>query len=52
MTLTGITSVMPRCLAGGGGDDAESDAPARDAKPKKKRGLLRGVIGGALGLPG
>ncbi|MGN7929016.1 hypothetical protein [Sphingopyxis sp. 22461] len=34
-----------------GGGDTDSDAPAGDAKPKKKRGLLRG-IGGALGLPG
>jgi len=32
-----------------GGDD--EDAPAADEKPKKKRGLLRG-LGGALGLPG
>jgi len=34
------------------GADAESDAPASDTKPKKKRGLLRGVVGSALGLPG
>ncbi|MBB6425315.1 hypothetical protein [Sphingopyxis sp. JAI128] len=34
------------------GEDAESDTRTSDAKPKKKRGLLRGVIGGALGLPG
>lgn len=34
-----------------GADDEEEDAPATDAKPKKKRGLLRG-LGGALGLPG
>ncbi|MHA4837895.1 hypothetical protein [Sphingopyxis sp. MSC1_008] len=34
------------------GADAESDAPASDIKPKKKRGLLRGVVGSALGLPG
>jgi len=32
--------------------DADSDTPTGDAKPKKKRGLLRGVVGGALGLPG
>jgi opacity protein-like surface antigen len=35
-----------------GGDDDGDDASAEDAKPKKKRGLLRGVIGGALGIPG
>ncbi|HWT43240.1 MAG TPA: hypothetical protein VN152_11375, partial [Sphingopyxis sp.] len=35
-----------------GGEDADSDTRTSDAKPKKKRGLLRGVIGGALGLPG
>lgn len=35
-------------LMGGGDDD---DAAAEDAKPKKKRGLLRGIIGGALGVP-
>jgi hypothetical protein len=35
-----------------GGSDTDSDTPAGDAKPKKKRGLLRGVVGGALGLPG
>lgn len=34
-----------------GGDAADDDAPA-DAKPKKKRGLLRGIVGGALGVPG
>lgn len=34
------------------GEDADSDTPAGDAKPKKKRGLLRGAIGGALGFPG
>lgn len=39
-------------MAGGDGDDGDNDARAGDAKPKKKRGLLRGVIGGALGLPG
>lgn len=35
-----------------GGEDADSDTRTSEAKPKKKRGLLRGVIGGALGLPG
>ncbi|HWW55699.1 MAG TPA: hypothetical protein VN047_02290 [Sphingopyxis sp.] len=35
-----------------GGSDTDSETPAGDAKPKKKRGLLRGVVGGALGLPG
>lgn len=35
-----------------GGGDTDSDTPIGDAKPKKKRGLLRGVVGGALGLPG
>lgn len=39
-------------MAGGDGEDADEDVPASEAKPKKKRGLLRGVIGGALGLPG
>ena len=34
-----------------GGVTADDDAPA-DAKPKKKRGLLRGIVGGALGVPG
>lgn len=50
MSMLGVdvTSLM----ASGGGDDAENDARAGDAKPKKRRGLLRGVIGGALGLPG
>ncbi len=32
--------------------DAPDEAPAEESKPKKKRGLLRGVIGGALGIPG
>lgn len=50
MSMLGVD--LASLMAGSGGDDAESDAPARDAKPKKKRGLLRGVIGGALGLPG
>ena len=35
-----------------GGDTADDDAPAADAKPKKKRGLLHGIVGGALGVPG
>lgn len=35
-----------------GGDNADDDAPEGEAKPKKKRGLLRGIVGGALGLPG
>ena len=35
-----------------GDDAAADDAPAADAKPKKKRGLLRGIVGGALGVPG
>lgn len=34
-----------------GASDEDDDAPAEDVKPKKKRGLLRGVIGGALGIP-
>jgi hypothetical protein len=36
------------------GEDAgtdEDEAPA-ETRPKKKRGLLRGVIGGTLGIPG
>lgn len=33
------------------GDDSEN-APAEEARPGKKRGLLRGVIGTALGIPG
>lgn len=37
---------------GGNDDDPDNDAPAGDAKPKKKCGLLRGIIGGALGVPG
>lgn len=40
-------------LLGGGSDaDDEEDQPSEGAKPKKKRGLLRGIIGGALGVPG
>jgi hypothetical protein len=38
-------------MLAGGGDEGDSDAPASEAKPKKKRGLLRG-IGSALGVPG
>ncbi len=49
-THMGMLGVDLAALMGGG--DADSDAPAGDAKPKKKRGLLRGVLGGALGLPG
>jgi hypothetical protein len=41
---------MAELMRGGDGDG--DDAPAEDAKPKKKRGLLRGIIGGALGVPG
>lgn len=39
-------------LIGGGDGGDDRDTPAEDAKPKKKRGLLRGLIGGALGVPG
>jgi len=39
-------------LMSGEDDDEDGEAPAQDAKPKKKRGLLRGIIGGALGVPG
>ncbi|UNU44071.1 hypothetical protein EAO27_16045 [Sphingopyxis sp. YF1] len=38
-------------MLAGSGDEGDSDAPASEAKPKKKRGLLRG-IGSALGVPG
>ena len=41
---------MSKLLGGSDRDDAE--APADGDKPKKKRGLLRGVMGGALGIPG
>ncbi|WP_447727071.1 hypothetical protein [Sphingomonas koreensis] len=37
-------------MAGEEGDDGNGPAP--EEKPKKKRGLLRGIIGGALGVPG
>lgn len=49
-THMGMLGVDLASLMGGG--DTDSDAPAGDAKPKKKRGLLRGVVGGVLGLPG
>lgn len=50
MSMLGVD--LASLMAGGSVDDAETDAPTGDSKPKKKRGLLRGVIGGALGLPG
>lgn len=50
MSMLGVD--VASLIAGGDGDDVESDARAGATKPKKKRGLLRGVIGGALGLPG
>ena len=46
MSLLGVD--MPSLFEG---SDGEAAAGAPDAKPKKKRGLLRG-LGGALGLPG
>lgn len=49
-THMGVLGVDLASLMGEG--DADRDAPAGEAKPKKKRGLLRGVVGGALGLPG
>lgn len=49
-THMGMLGVDLASLIGGG--DTDNDAPVADAKPKKKRGLLRGVVGGALGLPG
>ena len=33
------------------GGDRESDEPGADANPRKKLGLLRGVMGDALGIP-
>lgn len=33
-------------------DEPDGDDATEAAKPRKKRGLLRGVIGGALGIPG
>lgn len=48
----GVLGADMASLMRGGDDDGQADAPAEDAKPKKKRGLLRGVIGGALGIPG
>lgn len=35
-----------------GGESSHSDADQPPTTPKRKRGLLRGVIGGALGIPG
>ena len=46
MSLLGVD--MPSLFEG---SDGEAAAGTPDAKPKKKRGLLRG-LGGALGLPG
>lgn len=52
-THMGMLGVDIASLMAGGSDDADdSDAAAGSAKPKKKRGLLRGIVGGALGLPG
>ena len=39
-------------LAPGGEQDAPDITNGEEAKPRKRRGLLRGVVGGALGLPG
>ncbi|SEH17225.1 hypothetical protein SAMN05428974_2092 [Sphingopyxis sp. YR583] len=47
MSLLGVD--LASMMAGGG--DGDADDAAGEGKPKKKRGLLRG-IGGALGLPG
>lgn len=51
MSLLGAD--LSELMSGGapdeGGDD--DDSPAEDVKPRKKRSLLRGVIGGALGIP-
>lgn len=51
-THMGMLGVDLSSLMAGGGDSADGDTPASDAKPKKKRGLLRGIVGGALGVPG
>ena len=51
-THMGLLGADLSALMSRGDDDDDSDAPAEDAKPKKKRGLLRGIIGGALGVPG
>lgn len=50
MSMLGVD--LAGLLGGANDDDADGDTPAGDAKPKKKRGLLRGIIGGALGVPG
>lgn len=49
MSMLGVD--LAAMLAGGDDGESDSDAPAGAAKPKKKRGLLRG-IGSALGVPG
>jgi hypothetical protein len=51
-THMSVLGVDLAAMMRGDDDGTDSDAPAEETKPKKKRGLLRGVIGGALGIPG
>jgi hypothetical protein len=48
MSLLGVDLAA---MLAGGDDDDDGDAAPTGAKPKRKKGLLRG-LGGALGLPG
>ena len=50
MSMLGVD--FSKLMSGDGDGEDDGDAPAEDVKPKKKRGLLRGIIGGALGVPG
>jgi hypothetical protein len=54
-THMGVLGADFSALSGGSDDDEDTrdgDGGAEASRPKKKRGLLRGVIGGALGIPG
>lgn len=52
-THMGMLGVDIAAMMRGDADGSNApDAPEEEIKPKKKRGLLRGVIGGALGIPG